>query len=224
VKNLENNDAPEDVIIILSPFPIIIFMNILLADDHTIFRQGLKLLLDSQEGMRVVAEAASLDQVQPALQQQAIDLLILDYHMPGGESSATLGYCKQRYPELKVIALTGTHSGIVLKQLRDARADAVLLKDCSGPELLRCIAQVMDGRTVLSDAVQQQIATCNELLTARELQTVQLIYQGYASTDVAAQLNLSAKTVDKHRENVMRKLQVHNVVQLIHKLRQLNLV
>jgi DNA-binding NarL/FixJ family response regulator len=199
-------------------------MDILLADDHAIFRQGLKLLLQSQEGMRVVAEAASLDEVQPALQQQSIDLLILDYHMPGGESSATLGYCKQRYPKLKVIALTGTRSGIVLKQLRDARADAVLLKDCSAPELLRCIAQVMDGRTVLSDAVQEQIATCTELLTARELQTVQLIYQGYASADVAAQLNLSAKTVDKHRENVMRKLQVHNVVQLIHKVRQLKLV
>ncbi|MBV6320402.1 response regulator [Duganella violaceipulchra] len=199
-------------------------MDILLADDHAIFRQGLKLLLQSQEGMRVVAEAASLEQVQPALQQQAIDLLILDYHMPGGESSAMLGYCKQRYPKLKVIALTGSQSGIVLKQLRDARADAVLQKDCSGPDLLRCIAQVMDGRTVLSDSVQQQIASCDELLTARELQTVQLIYQGYASIDVASRLNLSAKTVDKHRENVMRKLQVHNVVQLIHKVRELKLV
>lgn len=199
-------------------------MDILLADDHAIFRQGLKLLLQSQPGMRVVAEAASLEEVQPALRQQAIDLLILDYHMPGGESSAMLGYCKQRYPQLKVIALTGTQSGIVLKQLRDARADAVLLKDCSSIELLHCIAQVMNGKTVVSEAVQQQIATCNELLTARELQTVQLIYQGYASADVAAQLNLSAKTVDKHRENVMRKLQVHNVVQLIHKVRELKLV
>lgn len=199
-------------------------MDILLADDHTIFRQGLKLLLQSREGMRVVAEVASLDQVQPALQQQAVDLLILDYHMPGGESSAMLAYCKQRYPKLKVIALTGTESGMVLKQLRDAGADAVLLKDCSGPELLHCIAQVMDGRTVVSDAVRQQIATCNAALTARELQTVQLIYQGYASVDVATRLNLSAKTVDKHRENVMRKLEVHNVVQLIHKVRRLKLV
>lgn len=199
-------------------------MDILLADDHAIFRQGLKLLLQSQPGMRVVAEAASLEGVQPALRQQAIDLLILDYHMPGGESSAMLGYCKQRYPKLKVIALTGTQSGIVLKQLRDARADAVVLKDCSSIELLHCIAQVMNGKTVVSVAVQQQIATCTEVLTARELQTVQLIYQGYASADVAAQLNLSAKTVDKHRENVMRKLQVHNVVQLIHKVRELKLV
>lgn len=199
-------------------------MDILLADDHTIFRQALKFLLQNQAGMRVVAEAASLDQVQPALQQQAIDLLILDYHMPGGESSALLAYCKQRYPDLKVVALTGTRSGIVLKQLRDARADAVMLKDCSGPELLACIEQVMAGKTILGDAVQEQIATCDEQLTPRELQTVQMIYQGYANADVAAQLNLSAKTVDKHRENIMRKLQVHNVVQLIHKVRQLKLV
>jgi len=199
-------------------------MDILLADDHTIFRQALKFLLQNHAGMRVVAEAASLDQVQPVLQQQTIDLLILDYHMPGGESSALLAYCKQRYPDLKVVALTGTRSGIVLKQLRDAQADAVMLKDCTGPELLACIEQVMAGKTVLGDAVQEQIATCDEQLTPRELQTVQMIYQGYANADVAAQLNLSAKTVDKHRENIMRKLQVHNVVQLIHKVRQLKLV
>lgn len=199
-------------------------MNILLADDHAIFRQGLKLMLDSQAGYRVVSEVASLDQIQPQLQQNQIDLMIIDYHMPGGESSSVLGYCKQRYPSLKIIALTGSHSGVVLKQLRDAKADAVLLKDAEGHELLDAIRQVMAGQVVVSVAAQAEIDSCTSDLTARELQTIQLIYQGLSNTEMAEQLNLSPKTVDKHRENLMRKLQVTNVVQLIHKVHMLKLV
>ncbi|MES2296349.1 MAG: response regulator transcription factor [Pseudomonadota bacterium] len=195
----------------------------MLADDHAIVRQGLKLLLQSQSGYRVVAEVATLDRVQPALQEQAVDLLILDYHMPPGESSAVLAWCKQRYPELKIIALTGAQSGVILKQLRDARADAVMLKDSSGPELLRCIEQVMAGEQVLPDAVREQIDACDSDLTPREQQILQLIYQGLATAEIAEQLSLSAKTVDKHRENLMRKLQVNNVVQLIHKVQLLKL-
>jgi len=199
-------------------------MNILLADDHAIFRQGLKLMLHSQAGYRVVSEAASLDEILPLLQQNPVDLMIIDYHMPGGESSSVLGYCKQRYPELKIIALTGSHSGMVLKQLRDAKADAVLLKDAEGQELLDTISQVMVGKVIVSAAVQAEIDACASDLTARELQTIQLIYQGLSNTEMAEQLNLSPKTVDKHRENLMRKLQVSNVVQLIHKVQLLKLV
>ena len=123
-------------------------MQILLADDHAIFRQGLKLLLQQQNDYHVVAEAASLDQVQGLLQQHQIDLMILDYNMPGGESSAVLAYAKHRYTDLKVIGLTGSASGINLKQFQDAKADGVLLKDCSGAELLNTIVQVMAGNVM----------------------------------------------------------------------------
>lgn len=199
-------------------------MRILLADDHAIFRQGLVLLLQCQPGYQVVAQAARLDEVQPLVQQHAPDLLILDYHMPGGESSAVLAYCKQRYPGLKVIALTGAQSGVAYRQLLDARADAVMVKDASAPELLRCIVDVMAGRTVVPEHVRQQADAVDSGLTPREQQILQLIYRGMATAEVAAQLNLSAKTIDKHRENLMRKLGVNNVVQLIHKVQELKLV
>ena len=201
-------------------------VRIAIADDHAIFRQGLKLLLQSQAGYQVVAEIASLDQVLPTLQTQELDLLILDYHMPGGESSAVLAYCKQRYPELKIIALTGANSGVIFKQLRDAKADAVLQKEASAEALLSSLQQVLDGRhqhTLLSEEVQEQIAASETDLTPRELQILALIYQGQATNDIAEQLSLSAKTVDKHRENLMRKLDVNNVVQLIHKVQLLKL-
>ncbi len=201
-------------------------VRIAIADDHAIFRQGLKLLLQSQAGYQVVAEIGSLDQVLPTLQTQELDLLILDYHMPGGESSAVLAYCKQRYPELKIIALTGANSGLIFKQLRDAKADAVLQKEASAEALLSSLQQVIAGRhqhTLLSEEVQEQIAASETDLTPRELQILALIYQGQATNDIAEQLSLSAKTVDKHRENLMRKLDVNNVVQLIHKVQLLKL-
>ena len=190
-------------------------MNILLADDHTIFRQGLKLLLDSQHGYQVVAEAASLDVVSPLLQQHQIDLMILDYNMPGGDSAAVLSYCKHRYADLKVIALTGTESGIVLKQLQDANADAVLRKDISGAELLLCINKVMAGQIVVSADVRERIAESITNLTPRELQTVHLISDGLTNTDMAKQLNLSAKTVETYRSRVMGKLGVSDITGLV---------
>ncbi len=198
-------------------------MHIILADDHTIFRQGLALLLQAQPDYQIVAQADRLDGLAQLVHQHDPDLLILDYHMPGGESSAVLAYCKQRNPALKVIALTGAQSGMAYRQLIDARADAVLLKDATATELLRCIEDVMAGKHIVPEHVQRQADAVDHGLTPREQQILQLIYQGMATVEVAEQLHLSAKTVDKHRENLMRKLQVSNVVQLIHKARELGL-
>lgn len=200
---------------------------ILLVDDHALFRQGLKFLLHSQVGYQVVAELASLDLVLPCLQEQSFDLMILDYHMPGGESSAILAYCKQRYPDMKVLALTGANSGIVFKQMRDAKADAVMQKEASPEELLVCLQQILhhhSSQTIVSAAVQEQIDASETDLTPRELQILALIYQGHPTAEIAEQLSLSAKTVDKHRENLMRKLNVNNVVQLIHRVQELKLI
>lgn len=196
-------------------------MKIVLADDHAIFRQGLVLLLQAQPGFEVVAETGRLDDLIALMQRHQPDLLLLDYHMPGGEPGEALAYCKRRHPALKVVALTGAQSGMVYRQLIDAGADAVLMKDTTAPALLRCIADVMRGKTVLPDQVRRQADAADHGLTMRERQVLLLIYQGLATAKVAEQLHLSAKTVDKHRENLMRKLEVNSVVQLIHKAREL---
>lgn len=142
-------------------------IKILLADDHAIFRQGLKLLLQTQEQYQIVAELGDLGQVLPYLQSDVVDLMILDYHMPGGESSAVLAYCKQRYPEMRIIALTGANSGVIFKQLRDAKADAILQKEGSADQLLDCINQVLAGKQVIPEEVQAQIEACETDLTPR---------------------------------------------------------
>ncbi|MGZ4968591.1 MAG: LuxR C-terminal-related transcriptional regulator [Methylobacter sp.] len=198
-------------------------MRIILADDHTIFREGLKLLLHSQHDKKVIAEVENLENLKAEIHKQRADLLILDYHMPGGDAVAVLSYCKKRYPELKIIALTGAQSGQILKQLVNAKADAVLLKDSASAELLLAIQQVMLGKSYFSDTVKTHIADVCLQLSQRELQILKLIFSGLVNREVADKLALSPKTVDKHRENIMRKLQVNNLVELINKVHQLKL-
>ncbi|MDO9105565.1 MAG: response regulator transcription factor [Methylovulum sp.] len=198
-------------------------MRIILADDHAIFREGLKLLLHSQHDKDVVAEIESLENLKTEIQKQHADLLILDYHMPGGDAVALLAYCKKRYPELKIIALTGAQSGQILKQLVAAKADAVLLKDGASVELLLAIQQVMQGKRYFSNTVKNNIADIDLQLSTRELQVLKLIFSGLVTRAIADNLALSPKTVDKHRENIMRKLHVNNLVELINKVHQLKL-
>lgn len=199
-------------------------MRIILADDHAIFREGLKLLLQSQFNKTVVAEVDNLEQLKSTLiENQPIDLLIIDYHMPGGDAVALLAYCKKRYTELKIIALTGAQSGLILKQLIDAKADGVLLKEGSANELLTAIQTVMNGKQYFSEAVKTNIAEVNTHLSQRELQVLKLISMGLVSREIAEKLALSVKTVDKHRENIMRKLQVNNLVALVNKAHSLKL-
>jgi len=198
-------------------------MRIILADDHAIFREGLKLLLQSRHDQDIVAELENLQNLKTELLKQHADLLILDYHMPGGDAAALLSYCKKRHPELKIIALTGAQSGQILKQLVAAKADAVLLKDGASAELLLAIHEVMQGKRYFSDTVRNNIADIDLQLSTRELQVLKLIFSGLVTREIADKLALSPKTVDKHRENIMRKLHVNNLVELINKVHQLKL-
>ena len=174
----------------------------MLADDHGIFRDGLKLLLALHPEFEVVAEAERHEPLKQLVQTHQPDALILDYQMPGGEGSATVGYLKQRHPGLKVLVLTGTHTAAVLHQLVQAGADAVLLK--------------IDGAQ--APAASALAGQADHGLTRREFQITQLICDGLSAQAIAELLSLSPKTVDKHRENILRKLEVSSVAQLMRKV------
>ncbi len=199
-------------------------IRVVLADDHAIFRDGLKLLLAMEPGFEVVAEVGDLGELKACVLAHQPDLLLLDYHMPGGDASAMLAYLRQRHPALKLVALTGARSGVVLKQLADARADAVLLKEGRGAELVETLRAVMlQGRTVIPPSVQALMEDAGTGLTRRELQVAKLIGDGLTNKEMADMLALSPKTVDKHRENIMRKLGVSTVAQLLRKVQALGL-
>jgi len=196
---------------------------LLLADDHRIFRDGLKLLLLTEPDLQLVAELDNLTELLTVVKQSEPQLLLLDYHMPGGDTSAHIDYLKQRDPELKIIVLTGSHSPVLLQQLLQVQADAVLLKNGDAAELRAAIRTVLAGERYVSAAVQQLIAENDIQLTSREFQILKLVCDGLSNNEIAEALSLSPKTTDKHRENLMRKLEVNNVAQLMKKALQMGL-
>ena len=179
------------------------------------FRDGVRLLLANDPAFEVVGEVKDLGGLKEAIRLGQPDLLLVDYHMPGGDSCALVNHLKHTLPALRIVFLTGSSSAAVLKQMADVQADAVLLKDGSAAELMTHLRAVMAGTRVIPPAVAELIAQCAGLLTRREMQVVKLIGDGLSNAEMAALLSLSPKTVDKHRENLMRKLEVNSVAQLV---------
>lgn len=195
-------------------------MRIIIADDHAIFRDGLKLLLASQPDLQVVAEAGEAAVLKELVRQHSPDLLILDYNMPGGDSGEVLAYLKRRHAELRVLVLTAERSGALLKHLAEAGADGILLKEGGGQALLNAIHRVARGERVLPETVRARMEAADFQLTPREFQVLRLIHAGWTSAAIAERFALSPRTVDKHRENILRKLEVNNVAQLINKVNE----
>lgn len=199
-------------------------MDIVLTDDHAIFREGLKLLLASHPEFNVVAEFDNVQALKDYVQNRTPDLVILDYQMPNGDTLAVLDYLKARFSALKVIALTGSQSTAILQKLVASKADAVLLKEGSGQQMLTTIQQVQQGKRVIAEQVRVRLNDLPAELTAREFQILTQLARGLSSKEIADMLIVAPKTVDKHRENLMKKLQASNVAQLVNTAHQLHLI
>ncbi len=195
-------------------------IRIILADDHTLFRQGIRVLLESDVNFNVIAQVDTAQALQETVVEFQPDLVIQDYRMPGGGSISTLEYIKRRYPHIKVVALTGVHSGSLFQQLLDSHADGVLLKDISAEELLACVHKVMNGEKVFSDTVREQVFAGKPGLSPREFQVLDLVVEGLNNNEIGGRLNLSPKTIENHRYNLMNKLGVRNAVELMHYVRK----
>ncbi|MBH9575913.1 LuxR C-terminal-related transcriptional regulator [Inhella proteolytica] len=198
-------------------------VRILLADDHVMFREGLKLLLGLEPGWQIVGEASSLEGLRERVAELQPDLLLLDYHMPGGDTAATAAWLRQRHPALKIVLLTGATSPTVFRQLIDCGVHGLQPKLGSGAELVLALQRVLRGETVIHPELASQAQASDPGLTPRELQVAKMISEGLNNAAMAEHLNLSPKTVDKHRENLMRKLDVSSAAQLVAKVKDLGL-
>lgn len=198
-------------------------MRAIIADDHIIFRDGLKLLLAQCPDCRIVAETGDAAGLKALVAEHQPDLVIMDYNMPGGDAGEALAFLKRRYPALRMVVLTAERSGALLKHLADAGADGLLLKEGSAEDMLAAIRKVAAGGKAIPGNVQARIDASDCQLTAREFQVLHLICAGWANSAIAERFNISARTVDKHRENLLRKLGANNVVQLLHKAKELQL-
>jgi RNA polymerase sigma factor (sigma-70 family) len=202
-------------------------LNIVLADDHTILREGLRALLTVDSNFQIVAEARDGREAVRFVEKLGPDLLLMDLSMPRMSGMDAIREIKKRQPQTKIIALTVHKTEEYLLTTLQAGADGYVLKDATHDELIMAIKNVMGGKSYLSPGVSEKIIegylegkestrslSSWESLSQREREVLKLIAEGYKNKEIAEELCISLKTVEKHRANLMKKLDLHNAAAL----------
>ena len=201
--------------------------SILLADDHRIVRQGLRALLEAEVDLHLAGETGDgLEAVQLAEQLQP-DVIVLDLMMPGLNGLEATRRIKSCCPKTHIVILSmHTDEGYVLEALRNG-ASGYVLKDSSADDLVRAVREVVAGRRYLSPPLseraieaytrkaQETSLDAYEKLTNREREVLHLAAEGHSSTEIAERLSISSRTVETHRANMMRKLDLRSQTDLI---------
>jgi len=202
-------------------------VRIVLVEDHTILREGLRALLTADPNFEIIGEAADGRAAVRFVEKQTPDLILMDLSMPRMTGMDAIREIKKRYPQTKIIALTVHKTEEYLRTTLQAGADGYVLKDATHEELMMAIQSVLKGKTYLSPGVsgkviegyleglesQVPLSTLG-LLSQREREVLKLIAEGYKNKEIATDLCISLKTVEKHRANLMKKLDLHNAAAL----------
>jgi two-component system, NarL family, response regulator NreC len=203
-------------------------IRIVLADDHVVMRNGLRLLLERQASFEVVGEAVDGRQTMEICDKLRPEVLVLDIAMPNLNGIEAARQISAKWPQTAIVILS-MHSdeSYVLRALK-AGARAYLLKDSAEADLINAIRAVSEGKAFFSPAIskmlvedymrrleQRGVEDSYELLTTREREVLQLLAEGKSNKEVASMLNLSLYTVETHRGNILQKLNLHSVPELI---------
>jgi two-component system response regulator NreC len=193
-----------------------------LADDHAVVRSGLRMLLESEEGLAVVAEAGTLDEIQGAVDESGPDVLLLDVHMRGG---ASLDLIPDLSSSTHVLVLTMQDDPEYARTAMRLGARGYLLKEAEDAELLQAVRTVADGGTYLAPALAGRLlASGDGELTPRERDVLRLAALGHTNAEIADRLYLSLRTVETHRANIQAKLRTDGRAELVKRAFELGLV
>src|SRR6202030_4235274 len=205
-------------------------LRILIADDHELVRRGLASLLQSHEGWEICADAKDGREAVDKARKLKPDVVILDVGMPNLNGLAATRQIMQQDPDIKVIVLTITDSDQVIREALDAGARGFVLKSDAARDLVSAVEALQSKRMFFTPRVNDLVLagfldkghaiSRNEppnlpTLTVREREVTQLLAEGKSSKEVASLLNLSTKTVETHRSNIMRKLSLHSIRDLV---------
>ncbi|GIW72896.1 MAG: DNA-binding response regulator [Planctomycetota bacterium] len=200
-------------------------IRVLIADDHTLVRQGLRRLLEAQRDIEVVGEAGDGPETVRAVVERNPDVVLLDLTMPGSSGAQLVRRVRAQAPGVKVVVLTVHETEEFVSEALRAGAAGYVLKEGSSEELLAALRAVMQDEVYLSPSVARlvtleggdprRVRTLSQRLTAREREVCRYLAQGYTVPETAALLGISRKTVDVHKTRLMRKLGVHNRADLV---------
>jgi len=194
-------------------------VTIVLADDHDLVRSGIKALLSMVDGVKVIAEARSGQELITLVEALAPDLVMTDISMPGMDGITAIAHLHQSRPDVRLLVLSMYDTVDFVKRAVASGACGYLMKDAPPYELEQAVRSVMATGSYFSPTIAQKLLqpsepTASEELTQRQIEILSLIAQGKASKEIAYELGLSSKTVDVHRARIMERLQINDIASL----------
>jgi len=200
---------------------------VVIAEDHQLFREGLKALLAVNEDLEVVAEAQDGLEAIHCVRRVSPDLLLLDLSMPKLSGISVVNEVRAQFPDMKILVLTIHESDQYVLETFKAGVNGYCIKDASREELFMAIDSVMSGKMFISPGIADEVMEGYlssrktlkeksnwETVTQREREVLKLLAEGYMNKEIGDLLNISTKTVEKHRANIMSKLDLHNAAAL----------
>jgi len=203
-------------------------IRILLVDDHTVVRQGLRVLLEAEPDITIVAEADTGRQAVQLARKHLPDVVVMDIAMPTLNGLEATRQIIKEVPTARVLALSSYSDDEYVQQLTEAGAAGYLLKQTAAADLIKAVREARKGNAFFSPAISKRLLEHyreaflkgiparrrSDLLTSREAEVLQLIAEGKANKQIASELAISIKTVEKHRQQVMNKLNIHDIAGL----------
>jgi two-component system response regulator NreC len=195
-------------------------IRIILADDHALMRRSLRLLLESEEDLQVIAEADDLALVATHVHGHKPNVLVLDLSMPGGSSIEALSQLRERVPETQVVVLTMDENPVFAQRALTAGALGFVLKELADEELPSAVRAAARGEEYISPHIMARLqglqrSLTDDKLTPREIEVLRLIALGHTSVEVARKLHLSPRTIETHRTRIHRKLGLATRAELV---------
>jgi len=204
-------------------------IRLLVVDDHTLFRSGLKMLLEKEEDIIVVGDAASAEEALETMKNNNLDLVLMDIGLPGIDGLEATRKIKEREPRIKILVLTMYNDDPYLIKAFEAGASGYLLKESAAVELVSAIRRTMDGEMIVHPSLVKVLVNevlgekkggreaqqGRDVLTSREKEILKYISLGYTNQELAERLVVSVKTVEKHKSNIMEKLNLNRRYQLV---------
>jgi len=195
-------------------------IRLVLADDHAVVRSGLRMLLDSESDLEVVAEASDVDGARRYVRGHHPNVLVLDLNMPGGSSLEAIPQIREEFPDTQIVVLTMQQEPAFARQALGAGALGYVLKEAADDELVEAVRRAAGGESYLNPRLGARLASepppgPPDDLSEREAEVLRLIALGHTNAEIGQQLYLSVRTVETHRSHIQQKLRLSTRAELV---------